>query len=297
MTKNAFIAKKNTTRIRAYATDMSGNSPQKAGPRRRPNLRRYAILTIAIRNYNENATVPCYSGRDSPNCYKQNSSTSRREMRSNKRSAERKERKRRNSPRATRKRPIPLAANAQKGGAATAHAAPRRHALMAMHELIAARFPVKAHARQRSMTTQPRTEIAGASVSCAPYATSTTYKKEPASAATACAAGFEKCPALAERHVAQRPAANRRKHAQRNGHHETGAAERLCSSPPRQTKPTGKRIGHEHAVINAVENLPKEEHHHAQKQWPQAANTDAPWKLHTMALQQKNHGTCRRRSP
>lgn len=42
--------------------------------------------------------------------------------------------------------PNPLTANAQKGGAATAHAA-LAHALMAMHELIAARFPVKAHAQ------------------------------------------------------------------------------------------------------------------------------------------------------
>ena len=32
--------------------------------RRRPDLRRYAILTIAIRNYNENTTDSCHTGRD-----------------------------------------------------------------------------------------------------------------------------------------------------------------------------------------------------------------------------------------
>ena len=32
--------------------------------RRRPNLRRYAVLTIAIRNYNENTTDSCHTGRD-----------------------------------------------------------------------------------------------------------------------------------------------------------------------------------------------------------------------------------------
>ena len=84
--------------------------------RRRPNLRRYAVLTIAIRNYNENAAILCYEGtRLCPTVTKTAAP--------HEKCAATKERNENEGIHREQhaQTPNPPAANVQKGGAATAH--------------------------------------------------------------------------------------------------------------------------------------------------------------------------------
>ncbi len=241
----AFIAKKKYDEDEVLPIDMSGNSPfsKRAVSQTAQPLRRICDSYIAIRNYNENATVPCYSGRDFCQLLQKTAAPTRnaRQQRRSEKRTKTKEFTESN----TRKRPIPLAANAQKGGAATARSP--RTCLMAMHELIAARFPVKAHAQaaqhdHANHAMQNRRERVLRAI--CPQAPHTKRRNRPARLPHKKLLAFENArhlPSATSRNARRQPPC----YAQRNGHHETGAAGKVCArEPATANKPTEKRIGH-----------------------------------------------------